>query len=43
MQFEWSDPMALKEADTGMPTAELCCKYGMSEATCYNWKAKYGD
>jgi putative transposase len=25
-----------------MPIKELCRKYGMSEATLYNWKAKYG-
>lgn len=31
----------LKEADGGMPVKELCRKYGMSEATLYNWKAKY--
>ena len=31
----------LKEADRGMPVKELCRKYGMSEATLYNWKAKY--
>jgi putative transposase len=32
----------LKEADAGLPLAELCRKYGMSNATFYNWKAKYG-
>lgn len=31
----------LKEADGGMPVKELCRKYGMSEATLYNWKTKY--
>lgn len=31
----------LKEADGGMPVKELCRKHGMSEATLYNWKAKY--
>ena len=31
----------LKEAEKGMPVKELCRKYGMSEATLYNWKAKY--
>jgi putative transposase len=31
----------LKEAERGMPVKELCRKYGMSEATMYNWKAKY--
>ena len=32
----------LKEADAGVSVAELCRKYGMSDATYYNWKAKYG-
>ena len=32
----------LKEAEGGMPVKELCRKYGMSEATLYNWKSKYG-
>ena len=32
----------LKESEGGIPTAELCRKYGMSDATFYNWKAKYG-
>jgi putative transposase len=33
----------LKEADAGLPSTELCRKYGISGATYYNWKAKYGD
>jgi putative transposase len=32
----------LQEAESGVKTANLCRKYGMSEATFYNWKAKYG-
>lgn len=32
----------LKEADAGISVAELCRKYGFSDATYYNWKAKYG-
>lgn len=32
----------LNEADTGVKPAELCRKHGISEATYYNWKAKYG-
>lgn len=31
----------LKEAEAGMPLKELCRKYGFSDATFYNWKAKY--
>jgi len=32
----------LKEAEAGMMVAELCRKYGISDATYYNWKAKRG-
>lgn len=32
----------LKEADAGVKIADLCRKYGFSDATYYNWKAKYG-
>ena len=32
----------LNEAEGGMPVKELCRKYGMSEATLFNWKSKYG-
>ena len=32
----------LKEAETGMKVAEICRKYGISDATYYNWKAKFG-
>ncbi len=32
----------LKEADAGIPVAELCRKHGMSDATFYNWRKKYG-
>src|SRR5262245_54151574 len=32
----------LKEHEAGMKTADLCRKYGISEASFYNWKTKYG-
>jgi putative transposase len=32
----------LKEAEAGVHVPELCRKYGMSDGTFYNWKAKYG-
>lgn len=32
----------LKEAEAGIPITELCRKYGISDATYYNWKTKYG-
>ena len=32
----------LKEAAAGIAVGELCRKYGISDATFYNWKAKYG-
>ena len=31
----------LKEAEAGLAIGELCRKYGISDATYYNWKAKY--
>lgn len=32
---------ALKQAETGVPVAEVCRKMGVIEATFYNWKKKY--
>ena len=32
----------LKEQEAGLPTAELCRKHGLSPATFYKLKAKYG-
>ena len=32
----------LKEADAGLKVSDICRKYGISYATYYNWKAKYG-
>jgi putative transposase len=32
----------LKEAEAGISVADLCRKYGISDGTFYNWKAKYG-
>src|SRR4249920_1226574 len=32
----------LKEHEAGTKTADLARKHGISEATFYNWKAKYG-
>jgi putative transposase len=32
----------LKEHEAGIKTADLCRKHGISEASFYNWKAKYG-
>ena len=32
----------LQEAEAGMKVIDLCRKHGISDATYYNWKAKYG-
>ena len=32
----------LREQEAGMKTADLCRKHGISSATFYKWKAKYG-
>ena len=31
----------LREGEAGTGISDLCRKYGMSDATYYNWKAKY--
>ena len=31
----------LREGEAGAKAADLCRKYGMSDATYYNWKSKY--
>ncbi len=31
----------LREGEAGAGVSDLCRKYGMSDATYYNWKAKY--
>ncbi len=32
----------LKQAEAGTPVAELCREHGISNATFYNWRSKYG-
>lgn len=32
----------LKEVESGRLVKEVCREYGISEATYYNWKSKYG-
>ena len=32
----------LREADAGVPTAEVCRRHGVSLGTFYNWKARFG-
>jgi putative transposase len=33
----------LSQAGSGVPVSELCREYGMSSATFYKWRAKYGS
>lgn len=33
---------AIKQSETGVAVSEVCRKMGISEATFYNWKKKYG-
>ena len=33
---------AIKQSETGTAIKEVCRKMGISEATFYNWKKKYG-
>ena len=32
----------LSQASSGIPVSELCREHGMSSATFYKWRAKYG-
>ena len=32
----------LREQEAGMKVAEVCRKHGISDATFYTWKSKYG-
>ena len=32
----------LRQADSGVPVSELCREHGMSSASFYKWRAKYG-
>lgn len=32
----------LKESESGIPVPSLCREHGMSRATFYKWRAKYG-
>lgn len=42
-RFSDSQIMAiLKQAEAGTPVSELCREHGMSNATFYKWRAKYG-
>jgi putative transposase len=41
--FSDSQIMAiLKQGEAGVPVTELCREHGMSNATFYKWRAKYG-
>jgi putative transposase len=42
-RFSDSQIMAiLKQADGGTPVAQLCREHGMSNASFYKWRSKYG-
>ena len=32
----------LKQAERGVPVSELCCEHGMSSASFFKWRAKFG-
>ena len=41
----YSEPQILtilRQAEGGVPVAELCREHGMSNASFYKWRAKYG-
>ena len=35
-------PPILKQAENGVPVPELCREHGMSSASFYKWRAKFG-
>ena len=42
---KYSDPLILsilRQAEGGVPVAELCREHGMSNASFYKWRAKFG-
>lgn len=42
---KYSEPQILgilRQAEGGVPVAELCREHGMSSALFYRWRAKYG-
>lgn len=42
-RFTDSQIMAvLKQAESGVPVLQLCREHGMSSASFYKWRAKYG-
>ena len=38
----YTEPQILRQAEGRMPVAELCRAHGMSNASFYKWRAKYG-
>ena len=34
---------ALKQVEAGVPIADVCRKYGISQQTFYRWRSKYGE
>jgi putative transposase len=44
-QSKYSEPQILailRQAEGGVPVAQLCREHGMSNASFYKWRAKYG-
>ncbi len=35
--------LAVQQAEAGLDATELCRKYGVSQATLYRWRSKYGS
>ena len=40
--YRQSDSAILKQAEAGTSVADLCREYGMSSASFYQWRSKYG-
>jgi len=42
MNMEEQIAYAIRQGETGIRVDDICLKIGMSKATLYNWKKKYG-
>ena len=41
-RFSEEQIIAILKEQAGVPVSELCRKHGVSDASIYKWKAKYG-
>ena len=42
-RFSEEQIIGVKEHQAGLPVAEICRRHGISDATFYTWRSKYGS